>query len=255
MTLPRRSGPRFELTVADPAGVRVARAAGADRVELCTGLALGGLTPSAGLLSASLAAAEGMGVHVLVRPRAGDFVHSEDDIAVMLADVEAARAAGAAGVVFGALDENGRLDLTTTTRLVRAAEGMETTFHRAIDASLDPVETLLELGRIGVTRVLTSGGADRAIDGTATLAALVGAGSGVQVMAGGGVRLEHLPTLIAIGVDAVHASAKTFQPARGHAPALGSALIGGLPDGHETTDAALASALISETHRFAEQVR
>lgn len=211
------SRPVLEIAVQDLAGFRVAADAGAVRVELCAALAAtGGLTPSAGLLAALVAerdarAATGAtppGVHVLVRPRPGSFVYDADGLDVQVRDVRAAVDAGADGVVVGVLTADGHVDTAALTALVEAAAGRDVTFHRAVDAVEDPFAVLDALATAGVTRVLSSGGADRSIDGVRRLAAMVEHTAGaVQVMAGGGVRPVDIGALVAAGVDAVHLSA------------------------------------------------
>ncbi|MFF2051391.1 copper homeostasis protein CutC [Leifsonia sp. NPDC058194] len=205
--------PAVEIAVQDLPGIRIALAEGADRIELCSALGLGGLTPSAGLLRGAVAAAEAASrpdfVHVLVRPRGGGFVYDEDELATTVADIRFARESGASGVVVGALDEQNRVDLAAVERFVAAADGAAVTFHRALDIVPDPLEALQHLADRGVTRVLTSGGAARSIDGRDGLAALADRAAGrIQVMAGGGVRVEDIPALVAAGVDAVHLSAR-----------------------------------------------
>ncbi|GLJ62831.1 copper homeostasis protein CutC [Microbacterium barkeri] len=196
----------FELAVQDAAGVTVAAHVRADRIELATALALGGLTPSAGLIE--LAVASGIPVHVLVRPRAGGFAYDADDRALMTADVRAAIRAGAAGVVVGGLVQ-GRVDADLVRAARDAAEGREVTFHRAFDALGDRARAVDELAELGVTRVLTSGGASRAADALDELRALVRRADGaIQIMAGGGVDAGNAADVAATGVDAVHASAK-----------------------------------------------
>ncbi|MFJ4898658.1 copper homeostasis protein CutC [Streptomyces sp. NPDC088727] len=208
--------PALEIAVTSPAGARAARENGADRVELCTALELGGLTPSAALVEA--VAAEGLPVQVLVRCRAGDFVHDAEEIALMAAEVRSVIASGAAGVVIGALTADGALDTVAVARLAEAARTsgrpVEVTLHRAVDQSADPVATAALLPSLGMTRVLTSGGAPAAADGLAAIGAMVAAAPGVQVMAGGGVRLADIPALASAGVAAVHLSAKTRAPRR-----------------------------------------
>ncbi|MFG3135733.1 copper homeostasis protein CutC [Streptomyces sp. NPDC048211] len=208
--------PALEIAVTSPAGARTARENGADRVELCSALELGGLTPSAALVEA--VAAEGLPVQVLVRCRPGDFVHGAEEIALMAAEVRSVIASGAAGVVIGALTADGALDSAAVARLADAARGagrpVEVTLHRAVDQSADPVATAALLPSLGLTRVLTSGGAPAAADGLAAIAAMVTAAPGVQVMAGGGVRLADIPALLSAGVASVHLSAKTRAPRR-----------------------------------------
>ncbi|MFF3178181.1 copper homeostasis protein CutC [Streptomyces sp. NPDC057900] len=208
--------PPLEIAVTSPAGARAARENGADRVELCTALELGGLTPSAALVEA--VAAEGLPAQVLVRCRPGDFVHDAEEIALMAAEVRSVIASGAAGVVIGALTADGALDTDAVARLADAARAsgrpVEVTLHRAVDQSADPVATAALLPSLGLTRVLTSGGAPAAADGLETITAMVAAAPGVQVMAGGGVRLSDIPALASAGVASVHLSAKTRAPRR-----------------------------------------
>ncbi|MGH1548363.1 copper homeostasis protein CutC [Leifsonia poae] len=182
-------GVAVEIAVQDPTGVRIALAEGADRVELCTALAMGGLTPSAALIAAAVEEArreerDGF-VHVLVRPRGGGFVYDAAEVALTVADIRFARATGAAGVVVGALDEFATVDGEALRRFVDAAEGLPVTFHRAFDIIGDQATALEELIALGVGRVLTSGGASRTIDGVATLRALAQRAAGrIEVMAG-----------------------------------------------------------------------
>lgn len=202
-----------EIAVQDVAGVRVALAKGADRVELCVALGLGGLTPSAGLLLGAVEAAAAAGrpdyVHVLVRPRGGGFLYDADEVATTVRDIRFARDSGAAGVVVGALDERGAVDLAAVDRFVAAAEGIAVTFHRAFDIVADQASAIDALADAGVTRVLTSGGATRSIEGVPALRALAARSAGrVQVMTGGGVRIEDIRALVDAGVDAVHLSAR-----------------------------------------------
>ncbi|MGW1183790.1 copper homeostasis protein CutC [Streptomyces drozdowiczii] len=208
--------PALEIAVTSPAGARAARENGADRVELCTALELGGLTPSAGLVEA--VAAEGLPVQVLVRCRPGDFVHDAEELALMAAEVRSVIASGAAGVVIGALTADGALDVPAVARLAEAARAsgrpVEVTLHRAVDQSADPVATAALLPSLGLTRVLTSGGAPAAAEGLATIAAMAAAAPEVEVMAGGGVRLADIPALVSAGVASVHLSAKARAPRR-----------------------------------------
>ncbi|MFE4952346.1 copper homeostasis protein CutC [Leifsonia sp. NPDC056665] len=215
MPEPRRTV--VEIAVQDVAGVRVALAEGADRIELCVALGLGGLTPSAGLVRAAVeeAAQESAEVsragfvHVLVRPRGGGFVYDSDELDTIVADIRFAREAGAAGVVIGALNEVGRIDREAVARFVAEAGGLDVTFHRAFDTLPDPLGAADALAELGVARVLTSGGAARSIDGVDGLRALAQRVDGrLQVMAGGGVRVQDIHALIAAGVDAVHLSAR-----------------------------------------------
>lgn len=201
----------LELAVQDPRGVRIARQIGAARVELTQALALGGLTPSPATLELAREAAgeDGPEIHVLIRPRAGGFHYDADEIAVSARDVERAIAEGADGVVIGALDASGSLDLDAMARLRDAAGEASVTLHRAIDVTSDPVATLERVIDLGLRRVLTSGGASTALEGIETLCALVSAAAGrIEIMAGSGVVAADAAALAATGVDALHFSAK-----------------------------------------------
>ncbi|WP_146901827.1 copper homeostasis protein CutC [Cellulomonas aerilata] len=230
-----------EIAVQDLAGVRIARDAGADRVELCIGLVTGGLTPPIGLVEAAVET--GLPVHPLIRTRPGGFVVDDVELDVQVRDVRAVARAGAAGVVVGALTAAGEVDDDAVRRLVDAAGGLPVTYHRALDVVTDRRRALDRLAALGVTRVLTSGGAARAGDGTGEIAALVrhaaGLGGGVQLMAGGGVRVADIPALVAAGVHAVHLSAR--RPA--HDP--GATGPGGGAAGYDVTDEATVRAAVA----------
>ncbi|WP_300266770.1 copper homeostasis protein CutC [Microbacterium sp.] len=223
----------LELAVQDTAGVRIAHELGAARVELTQALALGGLTPSPATLEVALEAAGTCGpeVHVLIRPRPGGFRYDADEIAVSVRDIERAVRAGAAGVVVGALDDAGALDLDVMSRLRDAAADASVTLHRAIDLTADPVATLESAVELGLRRVLTSGGASTASEGIDTLRALVAAAQGrIEVMAGSGVSADSARALADVGVDALHFSAKrAVDPS-------GSGAIADSMGGHDVTD-------------------
>jgi copper homeostasis protein len=235
----------LEIAVQDPTGVRVAGAVGAVRVELAQALALGGLTPSPATLELSLAAAQeaGVEVHVLIRPRAGGFHYDADEIAVSELDVRRAVDAGAHGVVIGALDAGGALDVDVMARLRDAAGAASVTLHRAIDVTPDPLAALAAARGLGLRRVLTSGGASAAIDGLPMLRALVGAAGGeIEIMAGSGVDAASARLLADAGVDALHFSAKrTVREAGG--VRMGSAADG--LGGYEVTDLETARAVVA----------
>jgi len=234
-----------EIAVQDTQGVRIAGDVGADRVELAQALALGGLTPSPATIELALeqAAVCGVEVHVLIRPRAGGFQYSAEEVAAAERDVRWAVRAGAHGVVVGALDDDGTLDLEAMARLTDAAGTASVTLHRAIDLTPDPRATLRAARDLGVRRILTSGGASAAIDGADTLRALVAeAAGGIEVMAGGGVSAASARQIAALGVDAIHFSAKRTVGETGGL-LLGSA--DGSGGGHETTDLETARAIVA----------
>ncbi|MDT0158188.1 copper homeostasis protein CutC [Microbacterium sp. ARD32] len=238
----------FEIAVQNPAGMRIAAEVGAARVELAQALALGGLTPSRGMLESVLAAAgdDGPEVHVLIRPRAGGFRYGPDATEIMLRDVRDAVSAGAHGVVVGCQDATGALDDDALARIVDAAGAASVTLHRVIDVTPDPIAALRTARRLGLRRVLTSGGASRAVDGVDVLRRLVAEADGrIEIMAGGGIDAQTVARVAATGVDAVHFSAKRTVPAdrAGEAVRLGSADDGG--GGHEVTDRDTARAIIA----------
>ncbi|MGN6270620.1 MAG: copper homeostasis protein CutC [Sphingomonas sp.] len=200
-------GHLLEICVSDVASIAEATAGGADRLELCSALELGGLTPSAALIDHAVRT--GLPVHVLVRPRAGDFVLDDGEAALIVADIRAALARGAAGVVVGALRPDGRLDRDAMARFRDAARDATIVLHRAIDLTPDRVAAIEEACALGYDKVLSSGGAASAAEGAATLARMVAAARGrLSVIAGAGVRPDNLAALIAAtGVREVHGSA------------------------------------------------
>jgi copper homeostasis protein len=231
-----------EVAVQDAAGVRIALACGAARVELCHALGLGGLTPSAGVIETAVelahVASVSAFVHVLVRPRGGGFVYDADEVDTTVRDIRFVRSLGAHGVVVGALTDAGALDLDAIAAFVDAAGDLDVTVHRAVDAAADPLGAVASLaGR--VRRVHTSGGAADCRAGADVLTAMVSASrGGLEIMAGGGVRTEDIPTLAQAGVDAVHLSARG-RTARG-----GPSGPGGGVGGFDVTDAAVVAAAV-----------
>lgn len=232
-----RLRPMLEIAVQDPDGAAAAMAAGADRLELCTGLSTGGLTPSIGLVRAVVAAAGPGHVHVLVRPREGGFVYTSAEVDVMAGDVRALAATpGVAGVVVGALRHGGALDIDAMKRMMAVAGELEVTFHRAIDVSPNPLGLLAGLMDLGVARVLTSGGAARSIDGLKMIAAMAArAGDRLQLQVGGGVRAQDIPALVNAGAAAIHLSARRTEDAAGPSGP------GGGSQRYDVTDAGLVA--------------
>ena len=193
-------------------GVRAARDGGADRVELCAALAVGGVTPSIGVTEAALAI--GLPIHVLIRPGAGDFVHDGLLVEAVARDIRAFAKLGVAGIVVGALTVERRLDLDALGYWRDAARGIAMTLHRAIDLCVSPVAAVAGATTLGIDRILTSGGARTAMAGAAAIAAMVGAAAGrIEIMAGAGIDPGNVRALVAVtGVPAVHASAGKPRP-------------------------------------------
>jgi copper homeostasis protein len=179
---------------------------GADRLELCADLSVGGTTPSTELLTA-VKARVGIPVFVMVRPRGGSFVYSAPELDRMRREVDALASLGADGVVLGVLNAVGAVDEARTRELVARVRPLPTTFHRAFDVAPDPVAALERLVDCGVERVLTGGGPGTALDGLEVLCGLVDrAGGRIAIMAGGSVRAQNVQEIAtATGVREVHA--------------------------------------------------
>jgi len=197
---------KLEVCVADPVSLAAAVDGGADRIELCSALELGGLTPLPGLMAQASKAP--MPVYAMVRPRPGDFVYGAVEIDAMLRDIDAIRAAGLAGVVIGANRPDGTLDLPLLLRLMAQAEGLGATLHRAIDLVPDFAEATEAAVSLRVERILTSGGAPTALEGLGNLALAHATAAGrVQIMAGSGLTPDNVERLIdSVPVDEVHSS-------------------------------------------------
>ena len=200
----------LEVCAATRPSLLAAIAAGAERVELCEDLAVGGVTPSADLISEAVAA-EGLRVHVLIRCRAGSFVYTAEEVALMTEQIRQAKALGADGVVIGALTPLGDIDLSACRQWVAAAEGMSITFHRAFDRCRHPQEALEEIIRLGCHRLLTSGQADTAYEGRALIADLVRQAAGrLLILPGAGVNPSNAAAILsATGATELHSSARS----------------------------------------------
>lgn len=199
---------KTELCAYSVEACRVAARLGVNRVELCASPAEGGVTPSYATIE-RVSKIEGLDLSVMIRPRGGDFLYSDEEFQTMLADIDYARQAGATGVVFGVLTADGRVDVERTRQLVERAEGLETTFHRAVDMTENYVEAVEAVIAAGCKRILTSGGYDKAIDGIDNIARAVERAAGrIEIMAGSGVVATNAAALASTGVDALHFSAK-----------------------------------------------
>lgn len=216
-----------EVCTPSRASAEAAAAGGAIRVELCRDLACGGLTPSDEDIDYCVRKL-GLRTHVLVRPRAGNFYYNADEVRDIMATIERCRRLGAAAVVVGFLDYEGRVDVSLTRQAVEMAGAMEVTFHRAFDeAHQAPLDALQAIAVCGCTRLLTSGQAPTALEGVDVIRRLVGA-TDVRILAGSGVTPSNVKELVEkTGVTEVHGSCKTT-----------------LADGTVQTDAAQVSALL-----------
>jgi copper homeostasis protein len=243
----------LEVAVTTPEEARRAEAGGADRLELCVGLEVGGLTPTVGLLRA-VRECTGLPVYVLVRGRTGGFVYTPGELSVMAADAEALVAAGATGIVFGALTAERRVDRAACARLAALSPG-RAVFHRAFDFVANPIAALDDLIELGFERVLTSGGARTAEAGATHLAALVQhAGWQIEVLPAGNVRPHNVADLVReTRCDQVHSSARA--PAAECDPALAAnpRLAAGMGGGGELSSQ-LGSGLREQLDRLVESL-
>lgn len=205
----------LEIAANSLASALAAQEGGASRIELCSALELGGLTPSPGQV-ALVRDKLSIPVYVLIRPRAGDFAYAEEEHATMLADIAYCAAAGCDGVVVGALTADGDVDVTRCRELVSAANGIDVTFHRAIDVCRDPAAALEAIIGLGCARVLSSGGAASAMEGSANLRRLIEHAAGrIEIMPGAGIGAGNIAALMAAtGAREFHASAKRALPPR-----------------------------------------
>lgn len=176
-----------EICVDSVESAIVAEAAGAGRIELCSALAEGGVTPAAGLIEA-VRINTSLRMHVLIRPRGGDFLYSDRDFSVMRRDIDTAGEKGADGIVTGILMRDGTVDVERTALLVDYAAPMSVTFHRAFDMCRDPMTALEDIISTGAGRILTSGQAKTAIEGSQLIRKLRDASQGrIKIMPGGGI--------------------------------------------------------------------
>lgn len=199
----------LEICVDSVDSALAAQQGGAHRIELCGSLIEGGVTPSAGLMSV-VRNQVSIDLYVMIRPRSGDFCYSGDEYEVMRQDVMVAKEIGANGIVFGILDQDGKVDVDRSRRLVDIARPLKVTFHRAFDMSRDLNHSLEEIIHAGVDRVLTSGAEENVEEGLATLVRLNRAARNrLAVMVGGGITERNVRRIIQeTGVREIHASVR-----------------------------------------------
>jgi copper homeostasis protein len=197
----------FELCADSLEAARAAQACGSDRMELCEDLAISGVTPSTALMSAVLREVS-IPVHVLVRPRGGDFVYSAAEFEQMRGEIKQAKAAGASGIAVGILFPDCSVDVKRTRELVELARPMKVTFHRAFDEARDQRKALEDVILTGADSLLTSGGAPDVLTGAEQIGRLQRqAGDRLEIMAGGGLRLTNLAEVVRrSGVTCLHGS-------------------------------------------------
>ncbi|MFC5860839.1 copper homeostasis protein CutC [Acidicapsa dinghuensis] len=197
----------FELCAESLDAAKAGQAGGADRIELCEELHVGGVSPRLRLLESVLQAVK-IPVHVLVRPRAGDFVYSVAEFAQMREEILRVKAAGAGAIVVGVLLADGHVDVKRTCELVALARPMRVTFHRAFDEIGDQQRALEDVIATGADTLLTSGGAANVLEGSTALAKLHEQAAGrIEIMAGGGLRLGNLAQVVRrTGITCLHGS-------------------------------------------------
>ena len=188
---------------------QAAQLAGADRIELCTELSVGGLTPSHGLIE-KVVSELNIQTHVLIRPRSGNFTYSKEEVDVMLRDIAFCKKLGCAGIVSGFLTSENKIDTKKTQQLIEASDGMEFTFHRAFDWVVNPLEELQKLIDLKVNRLLSSGQKPTAIEGISLLKDLQKLTKDkIEIMPGGGINLENALKFKEANFKSIHFSATT----------------------------------------------
>lgn len=197
----------LEICVDSPEDLAIAVNARVDRIELCSSLDLGGLTPTPGLIEQ--AKSSPVPIYAMIRPRAGNFVYTELEIRAMEADIRSIRNAGLAGVVFGCLNSANNLDKATLSRLCDCSKGLGMTLHRAVDDMHSPRHAVNQAIELGFERILSSGGGKAAVDGIQELREMNEVSNGrIEVMAGSGVSHDNADMLSSIGIRSFHASCR-----------------------------------------------
>ena len=201
--------PLIEGCVDSYASAMAAAAGGADRLELCANLAIGGTTPSPALFK-QVQRDCAVKINVLIRPRFGDFLYSQPEMEEMCTEVQTFRTMGANGVVIGALTPEGMLDTDKMRRLMDCAGEMEVTLHRAFDMTRDPLETLEAAAALGCRTILTSGQASGALAGLEVLRVLRARAAGrIDIMAGCGVKKENIRAIFdGAGITSFHTTGR-----------------------------------------------
>lgn len=205
----------IEVCIDNIESLHYAQQGGATRIELCSSLALGGLTPSMGFMRQA-ARLSTVPVYAMIRPRQGDFLFSDDEVEIMLADIHTAKQADLQGVVVGVLSAQGQVDSDVLRSVMKEAQGLGVTFHRAIDQCVDPMAALDCIMSAGCERVLTSGMQANALAGAGMLAKMVNyCGDNLSIMAGAGVTAENVADIIQKSkVKEVHLSGKSTRPSQ-----------------------------------------
>jgi copper homeostasis protein len=203
----------IEVCVDSADSACAAERGGAGRIELCSGLLEGGVTPSTGLIELVRKNVE-IGLHIMIRPRGGDFCYDDEEFEVMRRDIVNAKQLGANGVVVGTLDVDGRVDVNRTRRLIELARPLSVTFHRAFDMSADLFRSLEDVCAAEADRILTSGGQQTSVVGREMITRLVAAANGrITIMPGSGINEQNAAGLIQeTGVREIHVGLRSSSP-------------------------------------------
>lgn len=205
----------FEICANSVESCVAAQEGGAQRVELCAGISEGGTTPSYGEIITARELLD-IKLHIIIRPRGGDFLYSETEVRIMERDIHLAREAGVDGVVFGCLTAEGDIDIPLTKRLMHASEGLSVTFHRAFDQCRNPFEALEQLIELGCNRILTSGQQPTAEQGIPLLRELVQrAGDRIIILPGSGINEKNIAHIAKeTGAKEFHFSARSSKESK-----------------------------------------
>ena len=186
--------------------VIIANSAGADRIELCSGLSVGGLSPSKGLIELALKKSK-IPIHCLIRPREGHFIYNKNDFETILYDVRYMKKMGVTGIVVGMINEDHDINSEQLNEVIKEASGIEITFHRAFDCLKDPKKNILKLSSMGVSRILTSGGSKSAIKGINNLIKWkLLSNNLIEIQPGGGINLKNIMNFKDAGFSSIHLS-------------------------------------------------
>lgn len=241
---PSINGYCLEICANSSESAQIAQASGASRVELCQNLELGGTTPSYGLIKRTREQLS-IGVHVLIRPRAGDFLYTEAEFEEMKADILQCKALNCDGVVIGVLNAQGEVDLARNGELVALAEPMTCVFHRAFDRCADPYKSMEDIIALGFSRILTSGQRNTAEQGQQLIQALITKAAGrIDIMPGAGVEAANIATILKhTKARSIHSSAKVTLPSQ---MLFCSADLSGMNEATFQTDAARVAELVAQ---------
>lgn len=207
--------PLLEICIDSFASAAAAQQGGADRLEVCNSLAVGGTTPSVALVEECVNQLQ-IPTMVMIRPHDGGFVYTDDDLRIMQRDIRAVKAIGVQGVVFGALTPSSEIDKEVCKRILEGSAGLQTTFHRAFDMTKDPFQSLALLESLGFDRILTSGQQPTAVEGQELICELNRQSFTISIMPGSGINPSNARQLIQdSGVSEIHASASENVPSIG----------------------------------------